>query len=386
MKKRMLTMLLALVMIICVLPFAAMAAEEECDHSAAQFRLESKDADCSHEGAINYFCKECGKLAMSQAMPGGFGPHNYGTDSACDICGAICKHKNYGTPVTVPATCTVAGTETKTCTECGYESVKTLKAGGHKFTVDVVGRVATCTVDGYSAHKACSKCGEPNDDYTVIPAGGHDLETVKDTAATCTKNGTFEEKCNNCEYVNTVTRKKTGHTYTTVTAVEPTCTEKGHNAYKKCITCGSKKGYASIAALGHSYVNGQCVCGAVAPDYSGTEHPDSSSCAHTKKSVYITSADCTQVGYTVLTCDACHTEISREIRPATGHTEKTVHRAPTCTEDGFERVYCAICSESISFTEYDRLGHNYVNGICTRCGDADSNKYTSDFQDVFIVG
>ena len=104
MKKRMLTMLLALVMILSVLPFAAMAAEAECDHSAAQFRLESEDADCIHEGAINYFCKECGELVSSVAKPGGFAPHTYGEDSTCDVCGRVCKTHTYGSAETVPAT------------------------------------------------------------------------------------------------------------------------------------------------------------------------------------------------------------------------------------------------------------------------------------------
>lgn len=388
MKKRMLTVLLALVMILSVLPFAAMAAEAECDHSAAQFRLESEDADCIHEGAINYFCKECGELVNSVAKPGGFGPHTYGKDSTCDVCGRVCKTHSYGSAETVPATCTEAGTETKTCTECGYKRVKTLKATGHKFTVSVVGRVATCTVDGYSAHKACNKCGEPNEDYKAIEAPGHKIITDKDTAATCTKNGTLEQHCENCEYTNAETREATGHSYVPATGIDPTCTEVGYSDHEKCTACGKQKGCVVIAATGHEYLNGQCKkCGEGAPDYSGTPEPGTpADCLHKSVSSYTTSPDCEEVGYIVRTCDDCHVELSREIEPATGHMSKLVIKNATCTEDGYEREICENCRELISNTILERHGHNYVSGVCTRCGITDSSKYTKDFQDIQIVG
>lgn len=425
MKKRMLTMLLALVMIMCVLPFSAMAAEEACTHSAETY-IEREEADCIHQGAINIFCKVCGKLKNSQTLP--LASHTY-KKSKCTVCGAVCSKHRYGPEVRVEATCEEDGSVTKTCTECGYKkTVKTLEAKGHEFKIYVSGLVATCTVDGYTPHKKCQRCGERNDDYKVIEAQGHELTTEEDVAATCTKDGVFTQKCENCEYVNTEIREHTGHTYADVEAKEPTCAEAGYKAHKACINCGKKKNYKSVPATeehadvtmeakaptcvaaghtayqectncgrktgyesipatnSHTYVNGQCTdCGAAAPNYSAPSKPIKN-CKHPSKSTYTTSPDCTVVGYVVVTCDTCHVEISREIIPATGHTLKSVKQDPTCTEDGFVMEICEVCNTPISGIAMEALGHNHVNGICTRCGGADPQKYTNDLQDVFIVG
>lgn len=383
MKKRMLTMLLALMMIVSVLPFSAMAAEETCAHTAGTY-IEREESNCLYKGAIYYFCKDCDKLVW--VVEKELTDHTYGADYKCTVCGTSCKKHNYDAKVTVAATCTKEGSVTETCKVCGYKNtVKTMKATGHKFTKSVEGLVATCTMDGHTPYKECSVCGEKNGDYAVIEAKGHVLETTQDKAPTCTKGGVFEQKCKNCEYVNTLTIKKTGHNYTDVAAKAPTCTEEGYNAYKVCTNCGKKQGYAAIAVTGHTYENGQCIgCGAAAPDYAGTSKPNKN-CQHPSKSTYTTSPDCTVVGYTVLVCDDCHAELSRVITEATGHTEKTTRQAPTCTEDGFVKVTCKTCKTQISYTILEHFGHNYVNGICTRCGGADSAKYTNDLQDVFLL-
>lgn len=384
MKKRMLTMLLALVMILSALPFSAMAAETPCAHSPYGYYLETVESTCQIQGAVHFFCKNCGKNCQTQVKP--LADHIYGKDSKCKVCGIACEH-SFGSAVTVAATCTAAGGKTQTCTKCGYIKVlKTTKPTGHKFTIEVTGVGATCTVDGYTTYKVCSACGEKDDSYAVIKATGHKLKTDKDIAATCTKSGTLEQHCEYCEYTHAETRKKLGHNYVPATGIDPTCTEEGFEDYEQCTRCGKQKNITTIAPTGHTYVNGQCEnCGIAAPDYTGPSKPNSK-CKHTSKSTYTTSPDCEDVGYIVVTCDECHAEMSREIIPAMGHMSKVVIKDATCTEDGFEREICGLCGETISNTFFAKLGHNYENGICTRCGGSDSSKYTNDFQEVQIVG
>ena len=424
MKKRMLTVLLALVMIMAVVPFTAMATEEQCDHSSTY--IEKEESTCIHEGVMYCFCKDCGVRRWGKVLE--LAPHAYGKDYKCTVCGTSCKKHAYGSEVRVEATCTEAGSVTKTCAECGYiYTVKTLKATGHKFTESVDGRVATCTVDGYTPHKKCSVCGEKDDSYEVIKATGHKLGADKDTAPTCTKSGTLEQHCENCDYTSKETRKKLGHNYVPVTGVAPTCTEEGYEDFEKCTRCGKQteatpipviahnyisveakastctqsgykahkvctgcgklSGFKSLPLIGHTYENGQCkACGAAAPNYSGTPAPGGSGCAHTAVSTYRTDATCEAVGYIVKACDNCHVEISREIISATGHTPKTTRQEPTCTEDGFEKVTCKVCKAQLSNTVLEHFGHSYNNGICSNCGGADSNKFTHDFQDVYVVG
>ena len=48
-----------------------------------------------------------------------------------------------------------------------------------------------------------------------------------------------------------------------------------------------------------------------------------------------------------------------------------VDKEPTCTEKGSRHQVCAECGETIDAVEIPALGHNYVDGTCTRCGAAD---------------
>ncbi len=60
--------------------------------------------------------------------------------------------------------------------------------------------------------------------------------------------------------------------------------------------------------------------------------------------------------------------------PGTAVTENNV--APTCTESGgYDTViYCTECEEELSrvHTDISALGHDYVDGVCTRCGALES--------------
>ncbi|MBR7178741.1 MAG: beta-N-acetylglucosaminidase domain-containing protein, partial [Oscillospiraceae bacterium] len=74
------------------------------------------------------------------------------------------------------------------------------------------------------------------------------------------------------------------------------------------------------------------------------------------------------------------TEIVRFTAEITGHdhawSEWTVTKEATCTEAGVETCTCE-CGETQT-REIPALGHEYVNGKCTRCGDT----LTSKFEDV----
>ena len=56
--------------------------------------------------------------------------------------------------------------------------------------------------------------------------------------------------------------------------------------------------------------------------------------------------------------------------PAHVHDYEAVVTEPTCTEGGYTTYTCE-CGESYIADEVDALGHDYVDGICTRCGEAD---------------
>ena len=53
------------------------------------------------------------------------------------------------------------------------------------------------------------------------------------------------------------------------------------------------------------------------------------------------------------------------------HSYTVSRTEPTCTKAGSETEYCSVCGVKGSTTSLPALGHNYVDYVCTRCGDKD---------------
>lgn len=143
------------------------------------------------------------------------------------------------------------------------------------------------------------------------------------------------------------------HNLEFVERVEATCTEDGNNAYYHCEECGENffdedaKKEASddeiiIKAKGHYY-----------NDW-----------------VIDPEATCTEDGLKSKSCINCD-YVEDEIIPALGHDVTSIPgKTATCTEDGYTaESYCDRCG--VVFEEsivVPALGHDYVDGVCTRCG------------------
>ena len=122
---------------------------------------------------------------------------------------------------------------------------------------------------------------------------------------------------------------------------------------------------------------------------------------HDYKSV-VTKPTCTERGYTEHVC-SCGSSYKTDYTAALGHDYKnglctrcgakdpsahthdykaTVTK-PTCTERGYTTYTCSVCGDSYKGSYVDPLGHDYKNGTCTRCGVKDPNyKPQADFTDV----
>lgn len=66
------------------------------------------------------------------------------------------------------------------------------------------------------------------------------------------------------------------------------------------------------------------------------------------------------------------TEPSNPFTPCS-HSYQASAVAATCTEPGYTLYTCSKCGESYRGSFVPSLGHNFVNGTCTRCGAADPN-------------
>ena len=142
--------------------------------------------------------------------------------------------------------------------------------------------------------------------------------------------------------------------------LQPTCTTTGKKQ-KVCENCG-KLLEVEIPALGHNYVNRVCTrCGEKEPGCT----------THTYGDWIITkSPTCIAEGSKKRTCTVCGVEKVETI-PATGeHTygEWQVTKQATCTADGTKTKTCTGCGATQSQV-IAKLGHNYVNGTCTKCGE-----------------
>lgn len=155
---------------------------------------------------------------------------------------------------------------------------------------------------------------------------GETVITVTDTAGKkykCTVNVVY-----NADHHVHTTAYKEGYA--------ATCTEDGLTKGEYCETCGVVfSPQTVIPAKGHDYgQDGKCkVCGAMDPNY----------------------------------------------KPPHTHTYESVSKEPTCTESGFtEKVFCSTCGEVfLQPKEIKALGHNFVNGYCTRCNAPEVHEYVT---------
>ena len=114
------------------------------------------------------------------------------------------------------------------------------------------------------------------------------------------------------------------HDYSYYIITYPTCTQPESFTYN-CLSCNYQYSYINADALGHRYVSGVCTrCNAKDPN-----------------------------------SPAPHT-----------HSYTSAVTAPTCTAAGYTTYTCS-CGESYKDDYKDALGHDYKNGVCTRCKAAD---------------
>lgn len=275
--------------------------------------------------------------------------------------------ETYATP-----TCTENGSKAVTCGNrrkdtgeyCYHEidplnenlnNITDVDAYGHSW-VTTPAKEPTCTTDGYTMQKQCSRCtiyavdDEGNEiKQTVVPALGHDIDFENDTPIevferNCVSDGYKIYKCkrDGCTYTEKVITEKadsTLHNEVEIPAVEVTCTTNGSTAGIIC-----------------------SVCGAI------IEQPRTIICeGHKWEVVKAKAATCTEDGCTEgKKCSVCGLVISTsEVIPATGHKLETIEaKDATCTEAGNTAgEVCSVCGEIPEGSTYSvipALGHEYL--------------------------
>ena len=128
------------------------------------------------------------------------------------------------------------------------------------------------------------------------------------------------------------------HEYEVTDSKEATCTEDGYITY----TCSCKDTYTEvITAVGH------------------------------KHEAVVTAPTCTEDGYTTYTC-ACGDTYVDDYVDAHGHSVVLIESVePSCDTNGYEYYACEHCGGEEYQIILESTGHNYEDGTCTGCGQAD---------------
>lgn len=357
----------------------------KCGQSAGYIVL--IDPTCTKSGTTNWKCSNCGTFVVTTPAAHNFAKvesvastSQYCTDRkyTCTNCsayyyalsGTTSRTAHHGTIVEKKAsTCIEAGYNGYQCDECDHTWREDLPLADHTPDSGKITKYATCTEEGVMTY-ACTVCGTV-DHTETIPKTAHkytengegtlaevtEEDGIVEAEPTCTTDGKIIYYCLVCNGApQEVTIQATGHKWETVEAVEPTCTEAGHESGRQCSVCEEWFGGsapAEIPALGHDWTE-------------WTEDRES----------------CDVAGERTRTCNRCQ-EVETEQLEAGAHSwdDGVITKAPTCTESGVRTKTCELCGDTMTET-VDAVGHKpakmaAVAATCTKTGLSEGERCTA---------
>ena len=281
MKKRFLSVLLTLFMVLMMLPTTAYADTAYCDICGKEV-----DIDYSNYEYLNAqfhqrsgYCQECRSfVAKPRSEHNWSGTATCTSGQTCTVCGGTSNPlgHNYESSVTTEPTCTTDGVRTYVCKNDSSHTytepipavahdwssnwisdennhwhkcnacTETTAVGKHIWNSGVITTSPTCTTAGEKTY-TCSACERKKTE--IISATGHNLEKVEKKDAGCTEDGhetywrcqtckkLFSDEAGTVEISNPIEIKATGHDLKAVKRKDAGCTEDGYETYWKCNTC-----------------------------------------------------------------------------------------------------------------------------------------------------
>lgn len=258
----------------------------------------------------------------------------------------------------------------------------------------------------------CSICGSlGRETFEYGELAEHNLREEKGYDPWCEKDGlTHGRRCINpgCTYTEQKPIPAIGHDMEDVAAKEPTCTEIGWKAYKRCSHyCGKIEGYEEIPATGHNLsitvprVEPTCEkwgneeykkCSNQGCDYH-TDYKGLQALGHDLQSHDSCEATCTEDGYwgSYYTCnrEGCDysSKIDRYVEKALGHLLKHCEAKQADCLPGWE-AYDECQREGCDYNtkvEIPANGkHSYVCDVCTTCGELNPVRYTREGDNIYF--
>ncbi len=232
-----------------------------------------------------------------------------------------CTH-SYAGQVTTVASCGEDGLITYTCTKCKYVYKETtFSEGSHNIGDWVTIQEPTCTEEGVQ-ERGCANCSLTESETIVAKGHNYEAETL---LPDCTQQGYTTYTCSDCgdSYQGDYT-EPVGHKEISADRIDATCTQSGVTEGVFCETCGEiLSGQAHIPPMGHQEI-------------SETVEPD-----------------CTNQGYTQITCERCGESCREDYVEANGHSYEATVTPPEPGKQGYTTHTCTACGDSYvdSYTE-----------------------------------
>ena len=252
----------------------------------------------------------------------------------------------------------------------------------------------------------CSICGSlGRETFEYGEFAPHNLREEKGYDPRCEKEGlTHGKRCitPGCTYTEQKPIPALGHDMQEVAAKEPTCTESGWKAYKRCAHyCGKTEGYEGIEKTGHSMtihvprVEPTCEkwgneeykkCSNQGCDYH-TEYKGLQALGHDKEWHDPYDATCTEDGYSqsyyICKRKGCGyvSKSDRYVRKALGHFLKHFEaKTPDCLPgwEAYDKCQREGCDYNTKVEIPANGKHSYVCDVCTTCNECNPVKYTRD--------
>ena len=225
--------------------------------------------------------------------------------------------------------------------------------------------------------------------FTTTGTHSHKYDSGKVTAnPTCGKEGSKVYTCMTCGGTKTESiAKLTNHSYNSgAVTKQPTCKDTGVKTYT-CTVCGGTKTETIAKLTTHSYDGGKVTKTATCKE-AGVKTYTCTVCGTTKTETIAKltthsydngqvtkAATCKEDGIKTFTCTVCGATKTEGIAKLTSHNydNGTVTKEATCKEDGVKTYTCTICGDTKAESIAKLTTHSYSDGVCTVCGDSDSN-------------
>ena len=389
--KRSLAVLLAVLMLLCAVPFASFAAEKctVCGKGTLTGETKKIEATCTEPGYIVLVCSDAncpGQKQVDKNAPKKGHTWDEKVDAKYLKEAAYCSGK-----ATYYKSCKVCGASAKDETNAAsmvFEDKNSQFDSNKHLKITYDGQVieSTCVDYGYIPSGTCDQC------HAKIPGGRMEKKAhVVGTPANCVDKAI----CKECKQPFGEKDSKNHKEIVTDAAKAPTCKEKGLTEGKHCKACGTTiEAQTEVPLADHTPVQNtvqptceapgvlnqmKCkVCGKELDP--GTVLPAT---GH-KWGDWITPAGytCEAGGNIKRVCSVCKKEEAKTTKPG-DHALVTDEAVPaTCTKEGLaEGSHCGICKATIlAQAVVPALGHEFTGEVvsnkngthsykCVRCGE-----------------